>query len=185
MTMYSFLQKKYPFVPSAFIHSKLPEDEKMKILEDFRTQKIKYLVATSVVEVGIDIPNATCMVIEHADRFGLAALHQLRGRVGRSSLQSYCFLVFDGPLSDDGKQRLSVMKETNDGFVIAEKDLQIRGPGEIAGNRQSGFLRLRFASLTEDTDLVALAKDEAAEILGKDRGLITGANAPLRKALTD
>ena len=185
MTMYSFLQKKYPFVPSAFIHSKLPEDEKMKILEDFRTQKIKYLVATSVVEVGIDIPNATCMVIEHADRFGLAALHQLRGRVGRSSLQSYCFLVFDGPLSDDGKQRLSVMKETNDGFLIAEKDLQIRGPGEIAGNRQSGFLRLRFASLTEDTDLVALAKDEAAEILGKDRGLITGANAPLRKALTD
>ena len=185
MTMYSFLQKKYPFVPSAFIHSKLPEEEKMKILEDFRTQKIKYLVATSVVEVGIDIPNATCMVIEHADRFGLAALHQLRGRVGRSSLQSYCFLVFDGPLSDDGKQRLSVMKETNDGFVIAEKDLQIRGPGEIAGNRQSGFLRLRFASLTEDTDLVAEAKDEAAEILREDRGLITGANAPLRKALTD
>ncbi len=183
MTMYSFLQKKYPFVPSAFIHSKLPEEEKMKILEDFRQQKIKYLVATSVVEVGIDIPNATCMVIEHADRFGLAALHQLRGRVGRSSLQSYCFLVFDGPLSDDGKQRLSVMKETNDGFVIAEKDLQIRGPGEIAGNRQSGFLRLRFASLTEDTDLVAEAKDEAAAILGEDHGLISGANAALRKAL--
>ena len=183
MTMYEFLQKKYPFVPSAFIHSRLPEEEKMKILESFQEGKISYLVATSVVEVGIDIPNATCMVIEHADRFGLAALHQLRGRVGRSSLQSYCFLVFEDGLSADARERLSVMKETNDGFVIAEKDLQIRGPGEIAGNRQSGFLKLRFASLTEDTLLVSRAKTEAERILASDHGLISGANAPLRKAL--
>ncbi len=185
MTMYEFLQKKYPFVPSAFIHSRLPEEEKMKILEDFRDNKISYLVATSVVEVGIDIPNATCMIIEHADRFGLAALHQLRGRVGRSSLQSYCFLVFEDGLSQEAKERLSVMKETNDGFVIAEKDLEIRGPGEIAGNRQSGFLKLRFASLTEDTLLVSRAKMEAERILSSDRGLISGANTGLRKALTD
>ncbi len=185
MTMYEFLQKKYPFVPSAFIHSRLPEEEKMKILEDFRDNKISYLVATSVVEVGIDIPNATCMIIEHADRFGLAALHQLRGRVGRSSLQSYCFLVFEDGLSQEARERLSVMKETNDGFVIAEKDLEIRGPGEIAGNRQSGFLKLRFASLTEDTLLVSRAKMEAERILSSDRGLISGANTGLRKALTD
>ncbi len=185
MTMYEFLQKKYPFVPSAFIHSRLAEEDKMKILEDFRDNKISYLVATSVVEVGIDIPNATCMIIEHADRFGLAALHQLRGRVGRSSLQSYCFLVFEDGLSQDARERLSVMKETNDGFVIAEKDLKIRGPGEIAGNRQSGFLKLRFASLTEDTILVSRAKIEAERILSSDRGLISGTNTGLRKALTD
>lgn len=185
MTMYEFLQKKYPFVPSAFIHSRLPEEDKMKILEDFRDNKISYLVATSVVEVGIDIPNATCMIIEHADRFGLAALHQLRGRVGRSSLQSYCFLVFEDGLSQEARERLSVMKETNDGFVIAEKDLEIRGPGEIAGNRQSGFLKLRFASLTEDTLLVSRAKMEAERILSSDRGLISGVNTGLRKALTD
>lgn len=185
MTMYEFLQKKYPFVPSAFIHSRLPEEEKMKILEDFRDNKISYLVATSVVEVGIDIPNATCMIIEHADRFGLAALHQLRGRVGRSSLQSYCFLVFEDGLSQEARERLSVMKETNDGFVIAEKDLAIRGPGEIAGNRQSGFLKLRFASLTDDTLLVSRAKMEAERILSSDHGLISGVNTGLRKALTD
>ena len=185
MTMYEFLQKKYPFIPSAFIHSRLPEEEKMKILEDFRDNKISYLVATSVVEVGIDIPNATCMIIEHADRFGLAALHQLRGRVGRSSLQSYCFLVFEDGLSQEARERLSVMKETNDGFVIAEKDLAIRGPGEIAGNRQSGFLKLRFASLTDDTLLVSRAKMEAERILSSDHGLISGVNTGLRKALTD
>ncbi len=183
MSMYSFLQEKYPGVPSAFIHSRLPEEEKMKILEDFRERRITYLVATSVVEVGIDIPNATCMVIEHADRFGLAALHQLRGRVGRSSLQSYCFLVFESELSQDAGERLSVMKETNDGFVIAEKDLEIRGPGEIAGSKQSGFLKLRFASLTEDTLLVSRAKMEAENIITEDPGLIKGENAPLREAL--
>ncbi len=183
MTMYSFLQEKYPSVPSAFIHSKLPEEEKMEILEKFRKGEIKYLVATSVVEVGIDIPSATCMVIEHADRFGLAALHQLRGRVGRSSLQSYCFLVFESGLSAEAKERLNVMKMTNDGFVIAEKDLSIRGPGEIAGNKQSGFLKLKFASLTEDALLVAEAKKEAEEILSSDPGLISGSNATLRKAL--
>ena len=185
MSMYSFLQKQYPFVPSAFIHSRLSEDEKMRILNDFRAGKITYLVATSVVEVGIDIPNATCMVIEHADRFGLAALHQLRGRVGRSSLQSYCFLVFDSSLSPEAKERLSTMKETNDGFVLAEKDLLIRGPGEISGNKQSGFLKLKFASLTEDTILVARAKDEAEKILREDPGLIKADNTDLRRAIKE
>ncbi|MBQ0071881.1 MAG: ATP-dependent DNA helicase RecG [Spirochaetales bacterium] len=184
-TMFSFLQKKYPGIPSALIHSKLDEDVKMKILKDFREKKLAYLVSTSVVEVGIDIPDATCMIIEHADRFGLAALHQLRGRVGRSSLQSYCFLVFDGELTEDGKERLGVMKETNDGFRIAERDLAIRGPGEMTGNRQSGFLKLRFASLTEDADLVEMAKEEADSILSRDRGLISGENAVLRKALME
>lgn len=185
MSMFSFLKEKYPTVPSAFIHSKLDEEEKMRILSDFKEKKIMYLVATSVVEVGIDIPDATCMVIEHADHFGLAALHQLRGRVGRSQLQSYCFLVFDDNLTAEAKERLSVMKKTNDGFLIAEKDLEIRGPGEIQGNKQSGFLKLKFASLTEDTDLILEAKREAEIITNEDRGLIKSENAMLREALTN
>lgn len=184
-TMYDFLKSQYPDVPSALIHSKLDEEEKTKILENFRAKKIKYLVSTSVVEVGIDIPDATCMVIEHADRFGLAALHQLRGRVGRSSLPSYCFLVFDpNTLSEEGRERLKVMRETCDGFLIAEKDLQIRGPGEIAGNKQSGFLKLKFASLTEDIDLVERARFHAERILETDRGLIHAEHAGLRKTLS-
>ena len=182
-TMYSFLQKKYPGVPSALIHSKLDEEEKIRILREFREKKIQYLVSTSVVEVGIDIPDATCMIIEHAERFGLAALHQLRGRVGRSDLQSYCFLVFEPSLSEDGKERLKVMRETNDGFLIAEKDLQIRGPGEMSGNKQSGFLKLKFASITEDQDILEAARYEAEIILRDDKGLISGVNAGLRHAL--
>ena len=133
---------------------------------------------------GIDIPDATCMVIEHADIFGLAALHQLRGRVGRSTLPSYCFLVFGDRLSTEAKARLSVMKETNDGFRIAEKDLEIRGPGEMAGDRQSGFLRLRFASLTSDLDLIEDARKEAERIAEEDPGLLRIDNAPLRIALS-
>ena len=182
-SMYSFLQEKYPGIPSALIHSRLDEEEKMRILSDFREKKLLYLVSTSVVEVGIDIPDATCMVIEHAERFGLAALHQLRGRVGRSDLQSYCFLVFEPGLSEDGKERLKIMRDTNDGFLIAEKDLQIRGPGEMAGNRQSGFLKLKFASLTEDQAILEDARAEAERISREDRGLIKGENAGLREAL--
>ena len=182
--MHEELQAKYPGIPSALIHSKLPEEDKIRILHDFRAKKIMYLVATSVVEVGIDIPDATCMVIEHADIFGLAALHQLRGRVGRSTLPSYCFLVFGDRLSAEAKARLSVMKETNDGFRIAEKDLEIRGPGEMAGDRQSGFLRLRFASLTSDLDLIEDARKEAERIAEEDPGLLRIENAPLRIALS-
>ncbi len=182
-TMYEFLKEKYPGVPSALIHSRLPDDEKMGILRSFREKKLGYLVATSVIEVGIDIPDATCIVIEHAERFGLAALHQLRGRVGRSSLPSYCFLVYGSSLTEEGKARLRVMKETNDGFRIAEKDLEIRGPGEITGERQSGFLHLRFASLTSDLDLVERARSEAERIAAEDRGLLKAENAVLREQL--
>ena len=182
-TMFEFLKEKYHGVPSALIHSKLPDDEKMAILRDFKAKKLMYLVATSVVEVGIDIPDATCMIIEHAERFGLAALHQLRGRVGRSTLPSYCFLVYSGNLTDEAKARLKVMKETNDGFKIAEKDLEIRGPGEITGDRQSGFLHLHFASLTSDLDLVEKARKEAERIVEDDRGLLKAENAVLREAL--
>ncbi|MGN0905509.1 MAG: ATP-dependent DNA helicase RecG [Bullifex sp.] len=178
--MFEYLKKEYPDVPSALIHSKVSEEDKIKILTSFRKGEISYLVATSVIEVGIDIPLATCIVIEHAERFGLAALHQLRGRVGRSELQSYCFLVYSDSLSEDGKARLRVMKESTDGFYIAEKDLEIRGPGEMAGSRQSGFLKLRYASLVNDLDLIEIAKKEAMEIIANDRGLISTENYMLR-----
>lgn len=184
-TMYEELKKIYPGIPSALIHSKLPEEDKIKILQDFRDKKLMYLVATSVVEVGIDIPDATCMVIEHADRFGLAALHQLRGRVGRSDLQSYCFLVFDVKnYSKDAGERLKVMRDVTDGFLIAEKDLEIRGPGDISGTEQAGFLKIKFATLTESSDILELAASAAIEILKDDRGLIKAENAALRKALS-
>ena len=185
ISMYDFLKEKYPDVPSALIHSRLPDDEKMSILRSFREKKLMYLVATSVIEVGIDIPDATCMVIEHAERFGLAALHQLRGRVGRSTLPSYCFLAFTSPITEEAKARLSIMKETTDGFRIAEKDLEIRGPGEIMGEKQSGFLHLKFATLTGDIQLVEDARSEAERIIREDRGLLKAENAPLRMALRD
>ena len=182
-TMYDYLKAEYPGIPSALIHSKLPDDEKMGILRAFREKKLSYLVATSVIEVGIDIPEATCIIIEHAERFGLAALHQLRGRVGRSTLPSYCFLVYGNNLTEEAKARLRVMKDTNDGFRIAEKDLEIRGPGEMTGERQSGFLHLKFASLTSDIDLIERARNEAERIIKDDRGLIKAENSVLRNQL--
>ncbi|MDD3822562.1 MAG: helicase-related protein, partial [Sphaerochaetaceae bacterium] len=173
----------YPGIPAALIHSRLPEEEKVDILTKFRKRELKFLVSTSVVEVGIDIPNATCMVIEHAERFGLSALHQLRGRVGRSDLQSYCFLVYESQLGEDAKKRLMVMKESNDGFHIAEQDLLIRGPGEVAGTRQSGFLKLRFASLTEDIGQIESIRNEIDMILASDPGLVDLGNAVIRDVL--
>ena len=183
--MYEFLKNEYPDVPSALIHSKLDEDEKVRILKEYQGGRLSYLVSTSVVEVGIDIPNATCMVIEHADRFGLSALHQLRGRVGRSVLQSYCFLVFGNELTDEAKQRLKVMKESNDGFFIAEQDLLIRGPGELTGIRQSGYLKLIYASLTEDLPLIEIARNEADLILERDPGLLLVEHEPIRAVLAE
>lgn len=183
--MYEDLKEIYPGYKSGMVHSRLKDDEKIDILNRFKNGEYSYLVSTSVIEVGIDIPNATCIVIEHADRFGLAALHQLRGRVGRSSLPSYCFLVYSDGISDDAKERLRVMKQTNDGFIIAERDLAIRGPGEISGFKQSGFLKLKFASLVEDTDLIALAKKEAEKVSKEDKGLIKAENAILRKHIKE
>lgn len=182
-TMYEELRKRYPNYRSRMIHSKLADEEKMEILTSFRLHELDYLVSTSVVEVGIDIPNATVIVIEHAERFGLAALHQLRGRVGRSDLPSHCFLVFGSSLTEEGKERLKILNETNDGFLIAEKDLEIRGPGDIVGSRQSGFISLKYASLTEDYELINQAKAEAERIVREDRGLIKGENACLRQVV--
>ena len=184
ISMYEFLSKeKYPGFRGTLIHSRLPEDEKIAILNDFSAGKLDYLVSTSVVEVGIDVPNATCMVVEHSENFGLSALHQLRGRVGRSSLQSWCFLAYEQTITEDGKKRLSVLRRTNDGFEIAEEDLKIRGPGELAGLKQSGFLHLKYADLEKDVSMMATARDEVDAILATDPGLISLENAVIRKVL--
>jgi len=137
-------------------------------MEAFRTGTVRILVATTVVEVGVDVPNATCMVVEHAERFGLSALHQLRGRVGRGKDQAYCFLVYSDQLTEDGKARLKVMLENHDGFVIAEEDLKIRGPGRIAGIEQSGYLGLGISDPLRDLDQLVKARAEAFAILEKD-----------------
>ena len=184
-TMFDYLKEVYPGIPSALIHSRLDESEKISIIRRFRNKEIMYVVSTSVVEVGLDIPQATVMVIEHAERFGLSALHQLRGRVGRSTLQSYCFLVYETPLSDDAMKRLKVLKESNDGFYIAEQDLMIRGPGEVVGTKQSGFLKLKFASLTSNIELLTTVKKEVEQIVEEDEGLLLLKHAPIRKVLIE
>jgi len=134
----------------------------------FTAGEMKLLVATTVIEVGVDVPNASLMVIEHAERFGLAQLHQLRGRVGRGAVASVCVLLYTGPLSPTGKARLQAMAETNDGFEVARRDLEIRGPGEFMGARQSGDALLRFADLAEDSALLQQARAVAPRLLRED-----------------
>ncbi len=136
-------------------------------MEAFVRNDIQLLVATTVIEVGVDVPNASLMVIEHAERFGLAQLHQLRGRVGRGAAASSCVLLYAQPLSENGRSRLKAIYETTDGFEIARRDLQLRGPGEFIGARQSGVPLLRYADLDMDVDLVEIARQAATEMLDK------------------
>jgi ATP-dependent DNA helicase RecG len=149
------------------LHGRMPGAEKAAVMSLFSGGQMAVLVSTTVIEVGVDVPNASLMVIEHAERFGLSQLHQLRGRVGRGSVASVCVLLYTGPLSDTGKARLKAMAETTDGFEIARRDLEIRGPGEFLGARQSGAPLLRFADLTLDADMVALARVAAERLLAR------------------
>jgi ATP-dependent DNA helicase RecG len=143
-------------------------DEKAATMDAFVRGDVHVLVATTVIEVGVDVPNASLMAIEHAERFGLAQLHQLRGRVGRGAAESTCFLLFEEPLTDTAKARLKAIYESNDGFEIARQDLVIRGPGEFLGARQSGMPLLRFADLEKDVALIEQARDAADELLQKE-----------------
>ncbi len=147
------------------LHGRMNATDKAAVMAQFTAGDMKVLVSTTVIEVGVDVPNASLMVIEHAERFGLSQLHQLRGRVGRGSVASVCVLLYTSPLSDTGKSRLKAMAETNDGFEIARRDLEIRGPGEFLGARQSGAPLLRFADLTLDEPLVHLARQAASQLL--------------------
>jgi len=173
----------FPKYPLALLHSKVDDDEKRKAMEAFRAGEVKILTATSVVEVGVDVPNATCMVIEHAERFGLSALHQMRGRVGRGEAQSYCFLVFSDNLGEDGKKRLKVMLENSDGFIIAEEDLKLRGPGQIAGIEQSGYLKLGIADPVRDVEVLTKAREDAFSILEADPVLEQNGNRRIAEVL--
>jgi ATP-dependent DNA helicase RecG len=164
--LYAELVTAMPKVRVALLHGRMNADEKAQIMQEFIANKVQVLVSTTVIEVGVDVPNASWMVIEHAERFGLAQLHQLRGRVGRGSAASTCILLFADKLSDTAKQRLKVIYENLDGFVIAREDLRIRGPGELLGPRQSGVPGLRYANIEEDIDLVEAARDAANELQG-------------------
>ena len=154
----------FPQFKIGLLHGKLKNDEKDKVMKDFKEKKYDILVSTTVVEVGVDVPNATVMLIENAERFGLSQLHQLRGRVGRNDLQSYCILHTSSK-SQETRERLNIMAETNDGFVIAEKDLQLRGPGEFLGTRQSGLPDLIIADIVKDAKTLELARNEAISFI--------------------
>lgn len=157
-------QEIFPQFKIGLLHGKLKNDEKEEVMKDFKDGEYDILVSTTVVEVGVDVPNATVMVIENAERFGLSQLHQLRGRVGRSSLQSYCVLITSSR-SQETRERLGIMTETNDGFVIAEKDLQLRGPGEFLGTRQSGLPDLIISDIVRDAKILEIARNEAIDFV--------------------
>jgi len=149
------------------VHGKMKPKDKAEIMADFVSGWTQVLVATTVIEVGVDVPNASIMIIEHSERMGLAQLHQLRGRVGRGDIESQCILLYENKLSEIAKQRLKVISTSTDGFEIARQDLLIRGPGELLGQRQSGLPALRFANLEEDLDILHAARDIAKLLVDK------------------
>jgi len=169
--MYEETRALLPELRLGLLHGQMPPAEKNEVMHRYARGEIDVLVATTVIEVGVDVSNATLMVIEHAQRFGLAQLHQLRGRVGRGAEQSFCVLLFDEPLSETARERLKVIYETTDGFEIARRDLQLRGPGEFLGARQSGLPLLRFADLERDAALVERARDVAQRLLLEQPGV--------------
>ncbi len=162
---HELLTAALPDLRVGLVHGRLKPAEKQLVMDAFARGDLHLLVATTVIEVGVDVPNASLMVIEHAERFGLSQLHQLRGRVGRGAAASACLLMYQGPLGPVAKQRLAIMRETNDGFEIARRDLEIRGPGEFLGARQSGQAMLRFADLETDQWLVEKARNVAQQLL--------------------
>jgi len=173
----------FPEYRVGLLHGRLKRDEKEDIMRGFLAGDVQVLVSTTVIEVGVDVPNASVMLIEHAERFGLAQLHQLRGRVGRSHHQAYCLLMAHFPMSEEAKQRLQALTESHDGFAIAEKDLDIRGPGEFLGTRQSGLPELRVAHLIRDQRILAEARQEAFALVARDPQLALSEHATLRQAL--
>jgi ATP-dependent DNA helicase RecG len=169
--MHQALGRAFPNRRIGLLHGQLTPEERRSAMEDFRNHATDILVSTTVIEVGIDVPNASLMVVEHAERFGLSQLHQLRGRVGRGQHKSFCILMAGPRLTPEGRLRLETMQSTSDGFKIAERDLELRGPGEFWSTRQHGLPQLKIADLTSDAEMIKPARDEAAAILAADPGL--------------
>jgi ATP-dependent DNA helicase RecG len=155
-------QEIFPAYRVGLLHGRMKQDAKERVMRAFASGELQILVSTTVVEVGVDVSNASVMLVEHAERFGLSQLHQLRGRVGRDRHQSSCFLMYQSPLSEDARERLRAMTDTTDGFEIAERDLRLRGPGDFFGTRQAGLPTFRLIDLVRDRDLLDLAQREAA-----------------------
>ena len=175
-----FPEHKYSI---SMVHGRQPADQKLVNMQRFVNGETQILVGTTVIEVGVNVPNASVMVIESSEKFGLSQLHQLRGRVGRGTEKSFCILLTGSKVSIEARERISVMCATNDGFKIAEKDLEIRGPGDIEGTRQSGALNFKLASIINDKDLLELAKIEAEKLLLEDTDIVMDKNLPLQKYL--
>ena len=162
---YAMLTEALPEIRVGLVHGRMRPAEKERGMQAFKEGLIQLLVATTVVEVGVDVPNASLMIIENAERMGLSQLHQLRGRVGRGSEQSHCVLVYKAPLGQTAKERLAVLRDTNDGFVVAQRDLELRGPGELLGTRQTGLPDYRIANLVRDAELMPRVQIAAERIL--------------------
>jgi len=165
----------------SMVHGRMPADQKVVNMQRFVKKDTQIMVSTTVIEVGVNIPNATVMLIESAEKFGLSQLHQLRGRVGRGAEKSYCILLTASKVSSEAHQRIQIMCATNDGFAIAEKDLELRGPGDIEGTRQSGMLNFKLASIVNDKPLLDLAKYYAEQVLANDEELSKEENLPFKK----
>jgi len=155
----------FPGYRVALLHGRMKQEVKDRVMHAFAGGQLQILVSTTVIEVGVDVPNASVMVIEHAERFGLSQLHQLRGRIGRGPWESHCVLLYQAPWTDDARERLKAMAETRDGFAIAEKDLELRGPGDFFGTRQSGLPKLRTGDLVRDRDVMEEAHGEARRLV--------------------
>jgi ATP-dependent DNA helicase RecG len=152
----------FPQYRLGLLHGRMKSDAKDRVMKAFAAGELQMLVSTTVVEVGVDVANASIMLVEHSERFGLSQLHQLRGRVGRDHHQAYCFLLYQSPLSPDARARLHAMTETTDGFIIAERDLALRGPGDFFGTRQAGLPTFRSIDLRRDREMLDVARDEAS-----------------------
>jgi ATP-dependent DNA helicase RecG len=179
---FAVLDKTFPG-HVGLVHGRLKGVEKDEIMARFKAGDLSILVSTTVIDVGVDVPEAAIMIIENAERFGLAQLHQLRGRVGRGTAKSSCVLLYQEPLGETAKARLTIMRETEDGFIIAEEDLRLRGAGELLGTQQSGLPSFRIADLAVHGDLLAAARDDAALILSRDPGLTNARGQALRELL--
>ena len=167
----------------SMVHGKQPADQKESNMQRFVKGDTHIMVSTTVIEVGVNVPNASVMVIESAEKFGLSQLHQLRGRVGRGSEKSFCILLTGSKTSADARERIRIMCATNDGFKIAEKDLELRGPGDIEGTRQSGVLNFKLASIVNDREILEAAKQKAEETVEADNDLSSAENLPLKQYL--